>query len=38
MCGIVGLVGRDAASPRLLEALQRLEYRGYDSVAMPALS
>ncbi|MCI0752944.1 glutamine--fructose-6-phosphate transaminase (isomerizing) [Teichococcus vastitatis] len=37
MCGIVGLVGRDAASPRLLEALQRLEYRGYDSAGIATL-
>ncbi|MFC3125853.1 glutamine--fructose-6-phosphate transaminase (isomerizing) [Pseudoroseomonas globiformis] len=37
MCGIVGLVGRDAAAPRLLEALRRLEYRGYDSAGIATL-
>ncbi len=31
MCGIVGYVGCDQASPVLLEALRKLEYRGYDS-------
>jgi glucosamine--fructose-6-phosphate aminotransferase (isomerizing) len=37
MCGIVGVVGREAAAPRLLEALRRLEYRGYDSAGMATL-
>jgi glucosamine--fructose-6-phosphate aminotransferase (isomerizing) len=31
MCGIIGYVGEQAAGPILLEGLQRLEYRGYDS-------
>ena len=31
MCGIVGYVGHQAAGPILIEGLQRLEYRGYDS-------
>ncbi len=31
MCGIVGYVGPQAAAPLLLETLQKLEYRGYDS-------
>ncbi len=37
MCGIVGLVGRGAAAPRLLGALRRLEYRGYDSAGIATL-
>jgi glucosamine--fructose-6-phosphate aminotransferase (isomerizing) len=37
MCGIVGVVGRDAAAPRLVEALRRLEYRGYDSAGVATL-
>ena len=31
MCGIVGYIGHQSAGPILLEGLQRLEYRGYDS-------
>ncbi len=31
MCGIVGYVGTDNASPFLIDGLRRLEYRGYDS-------
>src|SRR5690606_21139425 len=31
MCGIVGYAGREQAAPILLDGLQRLEYRGYDS-------
>src|SRR5213083_2827736 len=34
MCGIVGYVGRREATPILLEALARLEYRGYDSAGV----
>ncbi len=34
MCGIVGVVGGAAAAPVLLEALRRLEYRGYDSAGV----
>ncbi len=37
MCGIVGVVGREDAAPRLLEALRRLEYRGYDSAGIATL-
>ncbi len=37
MCGIVGYVGRQAAGPILLEGLQRLEYRGYDSSGIAVL-
>ncbi|MBX4911631.1 MULTISPECIES: glutamine--fructose-6-phosphate transaminase (isomerizing) [Rhizobium] len=31
MCGIVGIVGHKPVSERLVAALERLEYRGYDS-------
>jgi glutamine---fructose-6-phosphate transaminase (isomerizing) len=34
MCGIVGYVGRQDGVPVLLEGLQRLEYRGYDSAGL----
>jgi len=37
MCGIVGVVGRGEAGPVLLEALRRLEYRGYDSAGIATL-
>jgi glucosamine--fructose-6-phosphate aminotransferase (isomerizing) len=37
MCGIIGYVGKKAASPILLEGLRRLEYRGYDSAGMAVL-
>ena len=34
MCGIVGYSGSQKAAPILLEALKRLEYRGYDSAGI----
>ncbi len=34
MCGIVGYIGQDYAVPILLSALERLEYRGYDSAGI----
>ncbi len=34
MCGIVGIVGRDAVAGRLFDGLKRLEYRGYDSAGI----
>ena len=37
MCGIVGVVGRGPASALLLDALKRLEYRGYDSAGIATL-
>ena len=37
MCGIVGILGTSPATPRILESLQRLEYRGYDSAGIATL-
>ena len=34
MCGIVGFVGAEDAAPILLDSLERLEYRGYDSAGI----
>ncbi|MCV3272499.1 glutamine--fructose-6-phosphate transaminase (isomerizing) [Roseobacter sinensis] len=34
MCGIVGVLGSHEAAPILVEALKRLEYRGYDSAGI----
>ena len=37
MCGIVGIVGNEAVAPLLVDALKRLEYRGYDSAGVATL-
>ena len=37
MCGIVGYIGEQQASPILLEGLSKLEYRGYDSAGVAVL-
>jgi len=37
MCGIIGIIGREAAAPQLIDALKRLEYRGYDSAGVATL-
>lgn len=34
MCGIVGYVGKNQAAPILLDGLEKLEYRGYDSAGL----
>jgi glucosamine--fructose-6-phosphate aminotransferase (isomerizing) len=34
MCGIVGIVGRTSVAPLIVDALKRLEYRGYDSAGV----
>ncbi|WP_299358459.1 glutamine--fructose-6-phosphate transaminase (isomerizing) [uncultured Paracoccus sp.] len=34
MCGIVGILGRNQCAPQLVEALKRMEYRGYDSAGI----
>jgi glutamine---fructose-6-phosphate transaminase (isomerizing) len=36
MCGIIGIVSREPVALRLVEALKRLEYRGYDSAGAAA--
>ncbi|WP_027531317.1 glutamine--fructose-6-phosphate transaminase (isomerizing) [Bradyrhizobium sp. WSM3983] len=37
MCGIIGILGQTAVSGRLIDALRRLEYRGYDSTGVATL-
>jgi len=37
MCGIIGIIGREAVAPHLIDALRRLEYRGYDSAGVATL-
>ncbi|HAR81357.1 glutamine--fructose-6-phosphate transaminase (isomerizing) [Sulfitobacter pontiacus] len=37
MCGIVGILGQHEVAPTLVEALKRLEYRGYDSAGIATI-
>jgi len=37
MCGIVGVLGNHEVAPLLVEALKRLEYRGYDSAGIATI-
>jgi len=37
MCGIIGIIGTEPAAPQLIDALKRLEYRGYDSAGVATL-
>lgn len=37
MCGIVGILGREPVAESIVEALRRLEYRGYDSAGVATL-
>jgi len=38
MCGIIGIVGTSPVAPRVIESLKRLEYRGYDSSGVAAIT
>ncbi|HEY8530702.1 MAG TPA: glutamine--fructose-6-phosphate transaminase (isomerizing) [Limnochorda sp.] len=38
MCGIMGFTGQRPAAPVLVQGLERLEYRGYDSVGLATIS
>jgi glucosamine--fructose-6-phosphate aminotransferase (isomerizing) len=38
MCGIVGYIGVNEAVPVLLDGLERLEYRGYDSAGLAVIN
>ncbi len=38
MCGIVGILGTHEAAPILVDALKRLEYRGYDSAGIATVN
>jgi glucosamine--fructose-6-phosphate aminotransferase (isomerizing) len=38
MCGIVGIIGVTNTVPRMMEALHRLEYRGYDSAGVATIT
>ncbi|WP_417318970.1 glutamine--fructose-6-phosphate transaminase (isomerizing) [Emcibacter sp.] len=37
MCGIIGIIGKEEVTPRILDGLRRLEYRGYDSAGIATL-
>ena len=37
MCGIVGIIGEKGVAPDILDALRRLEYRGYDSAGIATI-
>jgi glucosamine--fructose-6-phosphate aminotransferase (isomerizing) len=37
MCGIIGILGSHEAAPAMVEALKRLEYRGYDSAGIATI-
>ena len=37
MCGIIGIVGKEPVTGRLIDSLKRLEYRGYDSAGVATI-
>ena len=38
MCGIVGVLSQHQAAPLLVDALKKLEYRGYDSAGIAVIN
>lgn len=38
MCGIIGILGKNQVAPILIDALRRLEYRGYDSAGIATIN
>lgn len=38
MCGIVGYIGKSQAAPLLIQGLEKLEYRGYDSAGVAVIN
>jgi glucosamine--fructose-6-phosphate aminotransferase (isomerizing) len=38
MCGIIGIASNKSVSTNIVEALKRLEYRGYDSAGLATLN
>ena len=38
MCGIIGYIGNNNASPILFKSLKRMEYRGYDSAGIATIN
>ena len=37
MCGIIGYIGHNDAIPVILDGLNKLEYRGYDSAGLAVI-
>lgn len=37
MCGIIGYIGKQSATPIIMEGLKRMEYRGYDSAGLAVI-
>ena len=38
MCGLIGFVSHDPAAPIIVDALKKLEYRGYDSAGIATIA
>ncbi|HBY73762.1 MAG TPA: glutamine--fructose-6-phosphate aminotransferase, partial [Candidatus Kerfeldbacteria bacterium] len=37
MCGIIGYIGKQPATPIIMDGLKRMEYRGYDSAGLAVI-